>query len=577
MRRKNTILFLLLVVAIVLIGLTRYVLKKDTDETEKTQLEYYSNHLKLQKDFILSSYKQSAIIITEHLYRNAEIHKITQNVANASEQEAQMLQNQLNKFTHPIFNKMKEMGVSYINFEVAYPFFSVPHDSTFILAQTPNVTFSVYNNFIGYIYSFPFIINGFQIGSIEVGFDFHIIKRQISSVNDQTEIGYILIFNNEDRIQEVLKQNKFQKEDLLPGFLIDHEFKLPKELLNNKNSCSNLINNVTDVNNKFTSKEDFSIFLKTTTTNSPIALSMSKMNTDDHRYVVYLVSSTQNKLLNKVNEINTVIFIINILIILLSILGTGYLLINRLNILGQKQKIQLSEEKLKEINQSKDKFFSIIAHDLKNPFNGIMGMSGYLTAEYNNINDEEKKEIINDINISSKNAFNLLQNLLEWTRTQSGAIKNNPVNIIPKQIIDFSLETVNNLAKHKEIEIKQLIQTTKNGFADENLVATVIRNLCTNAIKFSPRQSVVEIVVKEFNKELIFCVKDKGIGLKSEEIDQLFRIDVNFHKKGTEQETGSGLGLKLCKEFVNYCNGRIWVVSDYGHGSSFFFTIPVYH
>jgi len=108
------------------------------------------------------------------------------------------------------------------------------------------------------------------------------------------------------------------------------------------------------------------------------------------------------------------------------------------------------------------------------------------------------------------------------------------------------------------------------------LVSTVLRNLFTNAVKFSSRNSKVEVIVKHFENELVFCVKDEGIGLKNEEIDQLFRIDVNFHKKGTEDETGTGLGLKICKEFVEYCKGRIWVISEPMVGSSFFFTIPIY-
>lgn len=237
--------------------------------------------------------------------------------------------------------------------------------------------------------------------------------------------------------------------------------------------------------------------------------------------------------------------------------------------------LKKSKEKYKKMNDSKNKFFSIITHDLKNPFNGIMGMSEYLSSEYENVDEEERKEIINDINVASKNAFNLLLNLLEWTCAQNGSIKNNPTTILPEEIIELSLETVTTLAKSKNIELITTITTTKKGVADENLIKTVIRNLCTNAIKFSPRNSIIKIIVNEYEEKLTFCIKDEGIGLSDKEIDKLFRIDTTFQKKGTEKETGSGLGLKLCKEFVEYCKGQLWVVSNEGKGSSFYFTIPI--
>lgn len=551
----------------------RYIVVKDTQETETSQLEYFSKHLRLQKDFILTTYQQSATIITEHLYRNQQIRELTSNLNTTTEKDAEILQNKLNNFTHPIFTQMKEMGVSQIGFKVTYPFEYVSEDAS-TLAKKPTLTFSIYKNFTGYRYEFPFIINHYKIGVIDVGFDFHMIKTQLATVNTDSEVGFIIVTNDPDSFTKKTNSVEFQQIALLPGFLIDHEFKLPQSLIDDKEACDILLRKAKSPSKDALEANDFSIFIDSD--NGPLGLSMSRILTPDKGYKVYLVSIAGNHLLNKVSELNNAIFIINLIIILLGVMGISSLVINRSNIIKQKLKIQLSEKKLKEMNKSKDKFFSIIAHDLKNPFNGIMGMSGYLSSEFDEVDDKEKKEIINDINISSKNAFNLLQNLLEWTRAQSGAIKNNPVKINPKQIIDFSLETVTNLAKNKDIEIKQLHHTESSGYADENLVATVIRNLCTNAIKFSPRNSTIEIIVKEYANEMIFCVKDQGIGLHSEEIDQLFRIDVNFHKRGTEKETGSGLGLKLCKEFVNYCKGRIWVISDVGKGSSFYFTIPLY-
>jgi signal transduction histidine kinase len=359
----------------------------------------------------------------------------------------------------------------------------------------------------------------------------------------------------------------------LPDYFVNQKFIFPNEILKDKKLQQQLHS---ELNNAIRdeSLNSFSIYLNTE--KKALVITLSEIQSIKQNDQTFLIAINNDYLLTKAREINNAVFIINFIIILLVMLGLSYLIINRIHLMHEKDSFQQNEEKLKKINQSKDKFFSIVAHDLKNPFNGIMGLSGYLSTEYDSVDDKEKKEIINDINIASKNAYNLLQNLLEWTKAQSGLIKNIPVIIEPNKIIELALETVSNIAKYKDIHIKEYYQTKACGYADENLVSTVIRNLSTNAIKFSPRNSVVEITVSEYKDELVFCVKDQGIGISDKEIDQLFRIDVNFHKRGTEKESGSGLGLKLCKEFVEYCKGRIWVVSDVEVGSSFYFTIPRY-
>lgn len=557
-----------------MIGFVRFVIVKDTQDIQKAQLDLYSQNLSLQKSFILTAYKQTATIITEHLYRNPKIYEITKEIKGASPEKITDIQNQLNKITLPLFEKMKEMGVSYINFDLNHPIHLSGNKLTQEGSNKPFVNFTLFHEIIGYKYDFPFVVNGDNIGMIEIGFDFHLIKKQLLSVNNNANVGFIVISRSDSIQFDELSNNELNSIEALPNFWVDHEFKLPMALIGNTKSCEKFKSlTFNSINNE--GEDNFSMLLKSN--HEAVALSMSKVENTNDEFSMFLISATNNPVLSKVRDLNNAIFIINLIIIVLGMFGMAYLIINRYNILHQKKLIQKSEEKLIALNRSKDKFFSIIAHDLKNPFNGIMGMSGYLSAEFDDIDNEEKREIINDINISSKNAFNLLQNLLEWTRTQSGLIKNIPVAIVPMQITELALETVTNLAKNKEIEIKQTFLTEARGFADENLVSTVIRNLCTNAIKFSPRESTIEITVKQYENELVFCVTDQGIGLGSEEIDQLFRIDVNFHKRGTEKETGSGLGLKLCKEFIDYCKGRIWVVSEPGRGSSFYFTIPVYN
>jgi two-component system, sensor histidine kinase and response regulator len=269
------------------------------------------------------------------------------------------------------------------------------------------------------------------------------------------------------------------------------------------------------------------------------------------------------------NEILTVAGIVGILFVILL-----HLFFVRKNGRTNK-KLAHTIKQLEQTNQLKDRFFSIISHDLKGPFNGILGLSNYLQEEFEGLSETEKKELIIDINIASKSAFNLLQNLLNWARTQTGTIVFHPTSINTKQIVDFSLETVMNYARHKQIEIKLNIEPELTFISDENMVSTILRNLVENSVKFSPRNSTIEIEAKKLFNQIIFSVKDQGIGFTEEEINKLFRIEIHFHKKGTEQEPGTGLGLLLCNDLTQRLDGKLWVTSKHGEGSTFFFALPL--
>ena len=557
-------------------------------ETQNARLDFFSKYLEIQKGYVLNSYEQSANFAFAQLKRDETIKELLLSLENTDSVNFNTINQKLISYTSPLFNDLKTSGFSLMQFTVKKPSFQQFHEKPCnhgISTSNNNYNFSsdtshmhsyngfsFDNEFVGYKFIYPYIENSKHLGCFEFGFNYHLIKMHVNETNDNTETGFVVWLNDSTNIDKLIKSKEFVTAPFSDKLLIEHDFPVPVELKSDKKIQTQLKTHFlnSSINNNAPS---FSIFLNSKKNAS--AITFTRLFTLNNFGNAYLVSINNDHMLAKAKELNNAILIINLIIIILAMIGFSYLVINRLNILEQKRNIQASENNLKELNQSKDKFFTIVAHDLKNPFNGIMGLSGYLYNEFENVEDEEKREIINDINIASKNAFNLLQNLLEWTRAQSGLIRNVPVIIEPKNIISLSLETVTNLAKNKDIIIKETYLTEAKGYADENLVSTVIRNLTTNAIKFSPRNSTVEIIVNYHNNELYFCVKDKGIGLSDKDIDKLFRIDVNFHKRGTEKETGSGFGLKLCKEFIEYCGGRIWVVSEFGKGSSFFFTIPI--
>jgi signal transduction histidine kinase len=245
------------------------------------------------------------------------------------------------------------------------------------------------------------------------------------------------------------------------------------------------------------------------------------------------------------------------------------------NLLEEKNRlIEKSEQELRLLNASKNKFFSIIAHDLKNPLHNVMGYSFLLSKDYDKFTEEERRKFATDINQSTNNIFRLLQNLLEWSRSQTGRLKFSPIEIQFKRVLDNALSVLHSLASQKQIKLEYNQDPNLKVFADPMMIETVIRNLISNAIKFTPENGTIGIEAKNTGNEVLVSVKDSGIGLSEADLANLFRIDSKVKRKGTNNEDGSGLGLVLCKEFVDKNNGSIWVESTPGKGSTFFFSIP---
>ena len=241
------------------------------------------------------------------------------------------------------------------------------------------------------------------------------------------------------------------------------------------------------------------------------------------------------------------------------------------------QTLKESEIRLKEMNASKDKFFSIIAHDLKSPISGFLSLSDVLSKDIYTMSIAELTRISAAIHNSANSVYNLLNELLLWSRTQTGTI---PLNIEKLNLYDLIQGTVfllKPLAENKKINLFHSAKPKTEAFGDRNMITTVLRNLVNNAIKFTDVNGSVEIGINDnYNGDInviqIF-VKDNGIGISLEYIDKLFLIGESFLRDGTQNETGTGLGLILCREFIEKHNGKIWVESEDGYGSTFYFTL----
>lgn len=237
--------------------------------------------------------------------------------------------------------------------------------------------------------------------------------------------------------------------------------------------------------------------------------------------------------------------------------------------------LALKNEELQKINSEKDKFFSIIAHDMRGPLGGIMGMTEMLTDEIYQLTENDRKQMMANLRRSSRNTFTLLENLLEWAQMVQGLTEFKPQKIELTQAIAECISTLEESAKVKRIELLIQIAGEQIVLADKNMLQSVIRNLISNAVKFTPNGGKVNISAESSaNNMVMISVKDNGIGMTSEMLNHLFHIDADIKRPGTNNEKSTGLGLLLCKEFVEKLGGKITVESELNKGTVFSFNIP---
>ncbi len=237
------------------------------------------------------------------------------------------------------------------------------------------------------------------------------------------------------------------------------------------------------------------------------------------------------------------------------------------------KELRESEEKLKIINANKDKFFSIVSHDLRSPFSALIGYAQLLTDNYDQLDDDEIQLSLASLKRSAENTYSLLNGLLEWSRTQTGRMEFNPRYYKPYKIVDEVIELLRVSAKNKRINLNSKVSHDLKVFADRKMLETILRNLISNAIKFTHAGGKVLIKAVEKEKEIIISVTDNGMGIEADDLKRLFKIEEHHTTVGTENEVGTGVGLILCKELVEKMGGRIWIESKIGKGTTFYFSL----
>jgi two-component system sensor histidine kinase/response regulator len=229
---------------------------------------------------------------------------------------------------------------------------------------------------------------------------------------------------------------------------------------------------------------------------------------------------------------------------------------------------------LKEAIETKDKFFSIIAHDLRSPFNNIIGLSDLLKSEVRNLDSKQIENFAGLISKSAGHTLQLLDNLLNWARMQQDRMEFTPGNLLLQKFVKDVVWILNESAQQKNISIHNKIPSKLIIHADENMITGIIRNLISNAIKFTNTGGLIEISAQHIENQVVISVTDTGVGISEQQIARLFNVGTNSSTRGTANEPGTGLGLILCREFVEKHGGKIWVSSKPGQGTTFYFSIP---
>lgn len=233
-----------------------------------------------------------------------------------------------------------------------------------------------------------------------------------------------------------------------------------------------------------------------------------------------------------------------------------------------------SEEELKKLNATKDRFFSIIAHDIRNPLSALLGFTTLLKKKYNTLDELRKEVFINNIVEATKALHLLIEDLLQWAHAHSNKIKWEKEYISIDKITQENILLLERHASNKKITLSSSIPKDTKVFSNKNMVSTIIRNILSNAIKFTPEQGTVTVSSKELEDFIEIKINDTGVGIDEENLSKLFKIEERYKTPGTNNEKGTGLGLLVCKEFVEKNGGEIKVESELGKGTSIYFTIP---
>jgi len=415
----------------------------------------------------------------------------------------------------------------------------------------------------GFRYVFPLSYNNTHIGTVEASFSFEAVKQQLKilGIDNSTLLIPKSLVETIDFAEE---QHNYEISLISGAYCIEKQFshylsdttgileKIDKELkdkIKDKLEQNNSFSTYLEINDEYYTSNFVSI------------------KNFENKHVAYIVTyelDNHISIFQKEHYIQLGFGIV--LSLVLVILFWMYFNYN--------QKIKENNKILNKLNQDKDRFISILAHDLKNPFNSLLGFTDLLLMNIREYDIQEIESIVEMLNQASKSTYNLLVDLLSWAQAQSGKLPFEPTNLIFEDLYNEVVAPLK--INSKNISITYIEEVPTKVVADANMVKTILRNLISNAIKFTNNNGEIKVIAEQDSNAVTITVSDNGIGMAEQNKNKLFDCITLLTTEGTNGECGTGLGLPLCKEFVEKHGGKIWVESELGKGSDFKFTLPLY-
>lgn len=396
----------------------------------------------------------------------------------------------------------------------------------------------------------------------------HIINNKFRIATAEYNLGVIYLLMNrlESAQQYLLLSFKGSQEEQYPALVKDNQFALAEleEKLGNYQRALDYYRKATVINDSIFSHSKLLKFqelqIQYNLEQEEIENTLLRKNIEIQELTIHKQNITRFIL------IASIILIMVILFFIVKSLNTSRELTKRL---------QKTEKELMDANDSKDRFLSIVSHDLRNPMANLCEISNILESDYDQLSKAEVKSYIKLQNDISKNAFKLLEELLEWAKTHTGKVEYLAESLDLNPQIAGVIQHIGPRALDKNISIENRVEKNTLVSADMKATNTVFRNILSNAIKFTEQGGAVTIEAKKGEEEMTVSISDTGVGMSEKDLNNLFRIDILHTSLGTNKEKGTGLGLILCKELIEKQGGRIWVESQIGEGSRFIFTLPL--
>lgn len=430
----------------------------------------------------------------------------------------------------------------------------------------------------GYRFVYPIFDSLGYVGCVEIGVGFTGIRNELKRIFPY-ELRFLIEKDQLLNTTPFVKLDNFSFSDLSEGFM----YEKPSLSAFENDTTSAFVKNSTiikfnkdakkEIENSLNTKKTFGQSRKLTA-GDVFALFLS-IESPNKQTASFIIAYAHDSTIVAYKRDHYILFAVTSLLGITVIILVGFNYNKNKIIKANRDQLVLSEKQLKEINASKDKFFSIIAHDLRNPFHGLVGLTQVLVEDGESLESERIKKFHRLLYDSAKQGYQLVLNLLEWTRIQTGRLVISPEKIHIARLIDDCQMLIRNAAESKHIRISTRVDNSLFAYADENMLSTVLRNLLSNAVKFSYPGSEVLVKASLVNNMAEVTITDFGLGMDKQTMDNLFKIEVSQSSAGTEGEQGTGLGLILCREFVEKNHGTLTFTSELGKGSSFCVRIPL--